>query len=93
MSRGARLSLDHLPDQALHEAGHDCHAALTRRELQIADLVAAGLTNREIAERLVISTRTVESHVDNIKRKLGFARRARIVAWVLGRDTEDGTST
>jgi DNA-binding NarL/FixJ family response regulator len=53
--------------------------------IEIADLVAAGLTNSEIAERLVISTRTVESHVDHIKTKLGFARRARIVAWAIDR--------
>jgi DNA-binding CsgD family transcriptional regulator len=90
---GARLRLDELLDEALREPSDDeSHAALTPRELEIADLVAAGLTNREIAQRLVISRRTVESHVDHIKRKLGFARRARIVAWVLGREPDDSLS-
>lgn len=63
--------------------GRDC--PLSARELEIADLIGTGLTNREIAQRLFISTRTVESHVDHIKAKLEFARRARIVAWALDR--------
>ena len=90
---GARLTLDELLDEALREPSDDeSHAALTPRELEIAELVAAGLTNREIAQQLVISRRTVESHVDHIKRKLGFARRARIVAWVLGRAPDGSLS-
>jgi len=64
----------------------DGKVPLSPRELEIAELVAKGLTNQEIAQRLIISTRTVESHVDHIKSKLGFSRRARIVAWVLGRE-------
>jgi DNA-binding CsgD family transcriptional regulator len=63
---------------------------LSSRELEVADLVAEGLTNREIAQRLIISTRTVESHVDHIKAKLGFGRRARIVAWALDRPNDNG---
>lgn len=55
---------------------------LTRRERQVAELVAEGLTNREIAARLVISTRTVESHVEKILSKLGFSSRARVAAWI-----------
>jgi DNA-binding CsgD family transcriptional regulator len=58
--------------------------------LEVADLVAGGLTNREIAERLYISPRTVESHVEHIKAKLGFTRRARIVAWTLDRASDHG---
>ena len=56
---------------------------LTPREREIAGLVADVLTNREIAERLVISRRTAESHVENILAKLGFASRTQIVAWIL----------
>ncbi|UGT52569.1 ATP-binding protein [Nocardia asteroides] len=51
---------------------------LTRREREIADLVATGLTNREIATRLVLSERTVETHVRNILAKLGVANRLEI---------------
>jgi predicted ATPase/DNA-binding CsgD family transcriptional regulator len=56
---------------------------LTRRETEIADLVGRGLTNREIAEKLVISRRTVESHVENILAKLDFASRSQIAAWTV----------
>jgi predicted ATPase/DNA-binding CsgD family transcriptional regulator len=89
-AEGSRLSFDELMDEALGEADHGRTGPLSSRELEIADLVARGLTNREIAERLIISTRTVESHVDHIKAKLGFARRARIVAWVLEREGDNG---
>lgn len=54
---------------------------LTRRETEVAELVAAGLTNREIAERLVLSVRTVETHVDRILTKLGFGSRGQLTAW------------
>ena len=55
--------------------------ALTRREREIAELVAGGLTNRQIAERLHISERTAETHVVHILNKLGFSSRAQIAAW------------
>jgi DNA-binding NarL/FixJ family response regulator len=51
---------------------------LTDREREIADLVAGALTNRQIAERLVLSERTVESHVRNVLGKLGLANRTEI---------------
>ena len=46
-------------------------AQLSRREKQVAELVADGLTNREIAERLFVSERTAEYHVEQIRNKLG----------------------
>jgi predicted ATPase/DNA-binding CsgD family transcriptional regulator len=55
---------------------------LTAREREIARLVAEGLTNRQIAARLVVSHRTVEGHVGRILGKLGFGRRAQLAAWV-----------
>lgn len=55
---------------------------LTRREREVANLVAQGLTNREIAARLFISERTAESHVEQIRGKLGFRSRSQIAAWV-----------
>jgi DNA-binding NarL/FixJ family response regulator len=56
---------------------------LTGREREIADLVSAALTNRQIADRLVLSERTVESHVRNILAKLGLANRTEIAAVTL----------
>jgi DNA-binding CsgD family transcriptional regulator len=87
---GSRLSFDDLVDEALRESDDSRDGPLSSREREIADLVARGLTNREIAEHLIISTRTVESHVDHIKAKLGFGRRARIVAWALDRESDNG---
>lgn len=59
-------------------------ADLTPRERQIAQLVSEGLTNREIAARLVIAPRTAEGHVQHILTKLGFSSRAHIAAWYVG---------
>jgi non-specific serine/threonine protein kinase len=55
---------------------------LTARQQEVALLVAQGLTNRDISERLHLSVRTVETHVDNIFSRLGFHNRARLAAWV-----------
>jgi pimeloyl-ACP methyl ester carboxylesterase/DNA-binding CsgD family transcriptional regulator len=55
---------------------------LSRRERQVAKLVADGLTNREIAERLVVSERTAEYHVEQIRNKLGFHSRHEVRAWI-----------
>jgi predicted ATPase/DNA-binding CsgD family transcriptional regulator len=56
---------------------------LTARERQIAGLVAQGLSNKEIASKLVISQRTAETHVEHILTKLGFTSRAQIAAWAV----------
>jgi non-specific serine/threonine protein kinase len=67
----------------------DRHAAssdpLTSREREVAALVAAGQTNRDIAAALIISERTVDTHVQNILNKLGFGARAQIAAWAAER--------
>ena len=54
---------------------------LSRREHEVAGLIAEGATNREIANRLVLSERTVESHVANILGKLDASSRAQVAAW------------
>jgi pimeloyl-ACP methyl ester carboxylesterase len=63
---------------------------LTDRELEVAELVAEGLTNQSIARRLSVAPRTAEAHVENIRRKLGVRSRAQIATWVtehrLGRE-------
>jgi DNA-binding CsgD family transcriptional regulator len=56
--------------------------ALSRRGTQVAQLVAEGLTNREIGARLFISERTVESHVATVLNTLGFTSRAQIAGWM-----------
>jgi pimeloyl-ACP methyl ester carboxylesterase/DNA-binding CsgD family transcriptional regulator len=55
---------------------------LTHRELQVAELVAEGLTNQAIASRLSVAPRTAEAHVENIRRKLQVNSRAQIAVWV-----------
>jgi predicted ATPase/DNA-binding CsgD family transcriptional regulator len=55
---------------------------LTQREREIADLVGGGMSNREIAEHLVISRRTVEAHVEHIYTKLGICSRVQLVLWL-----------
>jgi predicted ATPase/DNA-binding SARP family transcriptional activator/DNA-binding CsgD family transcriptional regulator len=59
--------------------------ALTRREKEVAKLVARGLTNRQMAQELSISERTVENHIGKILKKLRFSSRAQIATWVAKR--------
>lgn len=62
-------------------------AILTRREQEVAALVARGLTNRQIASELSISEHTVATHVAKIMRKLGLSSRTQLTAWVVERRT------
>lgn len=57
--------------------------SLSERELQIIDLVAAGLTNQDIAEKLEISKRTVDNHISNILTKTATENRVSLVRWAL----------
>jgi DNA-binding CsgD family transcriptional regulator/sugar lactone lactonase YvrE len=57
-------------------------ARLSRREMEIARLVAEGLTNRDIAARLFISERTVDGHLEHVREKLAVNTRAQIATWV-----------
>jgi DNA-binding NarL/FixJ family response regulator len=58
-------------------------ARLTDREWEVAVLVARGLSNRQIAAQLVVSERTVDTHVSHILRKLSLVSRAQIAAWAV----------
>ncbi|MFE3002887.1 protein kinase [Nocardia sp. NPDC059246] len=83
---GAAMSLSAAVDFALGEqhraiAPADQQAHLTKREREVVDLIAEGLTNKAIAARLVISQRTAQGHVEHILTKLGFTRRAQVAAW------------
>lgn len=64
-------------EQPEKEPGHH----LSRRELEVAELLAQGLTNRQISAELVISKRTADNHVGNILRKLGLSSREHAAAW------------
>ncbi|MDX6328440.1 MAG: hypothetical protein QOI83_823, partial [Streptomycetaceae bacterium] len=90
---GAQLPLDRAVALVLADADTPTHLAerdpghrpggpdgLTRREREVATLVVQGLSNREIAERLVISKRTADAHVEHILAKLGATSRTQIAA-------------
>ncbi|UZG60203.1 protein kinase domain-containing protein [Rhodococcus opacus] len=87
--RGQGLGFDAAIAYALHEqptstsTDTDASVRLTKRERQVADLIAEGLTNQAIAERLVIAPRTAQGHVEHILAKLGFTSRTQVAAWVV----------
>jgi DNA-binding NarL/FixJ family response regulator len=56
---------------------------LTQREQEVAALVARGLSNRELAERLVITTRTAENHLSHILDKLELTSRTQVATWAV----------
>src|SRR5437773_7211996 len=71
--------------------------ALTPRQLEIATLIAGGLSNSEIADRLVVTKGTVANHVEHILRRLGFHCRTQVAVWAVeqglltaGAQTADG---
>jgi len=57
---------------------------VTRRELEIAQMITAGHSNREIARKLFLSERTVDNHVQHLLNKLNFHSRTQIAAWIAG---------
>jgi non-specific serine/threonine protein kinase len=97
-AEGTRLDIPEMITYALEEevapgvrqrvaagAAHDRWEPLTKRERDIAVLVAEGHPNREIAARLVIAKRTVETHIEHILAKLDFSSRTQIAAWAAER--------
>ena len=89
-AKATTLGMEVLKDKLTHLRGQveraDPTRALTRREREVADLVAKGLTNRELAERLVIAERTAENHVQHILIKLGLSNRSQLAVWAATRD-------
>jgi pimeloyl-ACP methyl ester carboxylesterase/DNA-binding CsgD family transcriptional regulator len=79
-----RAILEHLGETPSALAGQDplpANDVLTPRQLQVAALVADGLSNRQIARRLGIQERSAEGHVERIRHRLGVRSRAQIAAW------------
>jgi DNA-binding CsgD family transcriptional regulator len=66
-------------------------AQLSRRELEVAELVAQGLSNSAVASRLFLSPATVATHISRILEKLGFASRVEIAAWIVERRLREET--
>lgn len=88
-SDGRSMTLEQALEHALSSASGlekgprvQRNGPLTRREREVAALVAQGLTNREIGSRLSIAERTAETHIGNILNKLSFHSRAQLAAWV-----------
>ena len=88
-AEGQTLPLERAIEEALADDASPAPPAaggpLSPREVEVAALVAAGLSNREIAARLVITERTAEGHVVHILDRLGFRTRVQIAAWATER--------
>lgn len=69
----------------MDRAAKAASGGLTARELEVVTLIAQGKSNREIAEALVVTKRTVETHINNILSKLNLTSRAQLVLWAVGR--------
>jgi predicted ATPase/DNA-binding CsgD family transcriptional regulator len=98
---GTALSLDDAIREALGEVpvGRSRHAdvpkflrPLTKREREVALLVAEGSTNKDVAARLVISQRTAEAHLERILSKLGFSSRTQVATWVVSQMRNEAPS-
>ncbi|MFI6603267.1 ATP-binding protein [Nonomuraea sp. NPDC050536] len=89
-AEGEKLQMDDVISYALGEkapypavaAADEDKPVLTAREREVAELIGLGLSNKEIASRLVIAQRTAEGHVEHILTKLGFSSRSQIAVWV-----------
>ncbi len=96
---GRALSPDQAADYALagdDAAGHipaspheGALTALTRREREVAVLVARGMTNRQIADTLLLGRRTIGTHLEHIFAKLGVQARAEVAAWITRYETRE----
>lgn len=77
------------PPASSRRAAKADFGGLTAREREVAALIAQGKSNREIATALVVSERTVTTHISNIFSKLGFTSRAQVAAWASQRSLDD----
>jgi predicted ATPase/class 3 adenylate cyclase/DNA-binding CsgD family transcriptional regulator len=78
LDRAVEYALEGQPESLPADSG-----PLSRREAEVASLVASGISNRAIADRLFISERTVEGHLDRIRNKLALRSRSEITRWAI----------
>ena len=78
-----RERLRNLPHQPGEKSAQPAPAGLSRREVQVLKLVAAGKSNREIAEQLALSEKTIANHVTTIFNKIGVDNRAAAAAFAV----------
>ena len=84
------LVSEYLGERRPEPGGQKALAGLTRRELEVLQLVARGHTNQETADRLFVSVKTIETHRANIMRKLGVSSRAQLVRFALDNGLLEG---
>jgi DNA-binding NarL/FixJ family response regulator len=86
MDEAVRLALrSGTPDKAelAYDEAKSSALSLTQPEREAAELVALGRSNREIARSLVVTVRTIETHLENAFRKLGVQSRAELAVWAV----------
>ncbi|WP_201365205.1 helix-turn-helix transcriptional regulator [Dictyobacter formicarum] len=79
--RQARTQLPPLPTPSPRQLAKQTYGGLTARERQVAALIAQGTSNHDLANRLSLSERTVEKHIERILLKLNFTSRTQIAVW------------
>lgn len=85
-NQGGAMTVDQAIDYALGQSEPEIvidAGLLSRRQREVATLVAAGMTNREIAERLFIAERSAEGHVERIRNRLGVRSRTEVATWAV----------
>jgi predicted ATPase/DNA-binding CsgD family transcriptional regulator len=87
MERAIEYALGDAEPEVVVDAG-----PLTHRQREVAQLVAAGMTNRQIADRLFITERSAEGHVERIRNRLELRSRAEVAAWAVARGLAAGAS-
>jgi non-specific serine/threonine protein kinase len=84
LTMSAVRALEYALDEGKSDAGSAADAGpLSKREREVAAMVAAGMTNRQIADRLFIAERTAEGHVERIRNKLGVRSRTEVATWAV----------
>ena len=83
-----RLALGEADQVQPGAGGEIAFGPLAKREVEVAQLVAEGLSNKQIGARLLISEPTVATHIRNIMNKLGFNARAQIASWMAASNRE-----
>jgi non-specific serine/threonine protein kinase len=87
-------ALEERPEHGVAIPGHaEARIRLGKREEEVGRLVAEGLSNKEMASRLFLSERTVETHVHNLLNKLGVNSRTQIAAWFASEASGNYVST